>query len=259
MGTSLHQTGGKIGFAIGPLLITSVVMWRGLEGSYVLVVLGIVLSALLALGLRGKARPRGAAGSPANLWKTINARRTTLLLLAGLTTLRATSMVGITVFYPTYVTGRGAPLLFAGIAMTVYEVVGSSGTLLGGAFSDRFGRRRVLLLAQLVSGPLLFLAITWPEGLVGLLLLGVAGAVASSASPVELTLFQELIPGGRSTAAGIWYLLSFEGSVVSALAVGLVADQIGLGATLQISVFAYMLATPLTWALPSNPPGSRDA
>jgi hypothetical protein len=66
---------------------------------------------------------------------------------------------------------------------------------------------------------------------------------------VQLTLAQELLPGSRSTAAGIVFFLSFEGSLF-VLVVGAAADVIGLGPALGFSVLVSMLSIPFTLALP---------
>ena len=113
-----------------------------------------------------------------------------------------------------------------------------------------------MLVSQLISGPLMFLALSIGEGPLAVAVLSVAGAVALSAGPVQLTLAQELLPGGRSTAAGIIFFLGFEGTLVSTLVVGAVADWIGLGPALGFSVLASMLSVPFTLALP-EPRASR--
>jgi len=249
-GSSLYMTGGKLGFATGPLFIVSFVTWFGLERTPLLVVPAALLSATLFLQLRNKARSRLGTTSRGGVWAAIKEERKSILLLSGLVVFRSTALVSISTFYPTYLTGLGNSLMFAGVAMTVYDSCGSGGALVGGTISDRLGRKSVLLLSQLVSGPLLYLAISSPGEATGLALIGIAGAMASLSVPVELTLFQELAPRARGTVAGIWYLLSFEGSVVATLIVGLVADRIGLGLTLRYCVFASMLCVPFTLALP---------
>lgn len=255
-GTSIYMTGAKLGLGVGPLFIVSVVTWLGMEMSFVAALPGVAFSLMLYLQFRRRRTPTVRKARGVGMWGAVKAQRRALLLLSGLVTFRAVATVSFVTFYPTYLTGRGATLLFAGLAMTVFELVGALGALAGGTLSDRLGRRRVLLLAQSISGPLLFLTLSSPVGPEGLALLAVAGVAAFSASPVELTLFQELLPGGRSTAAGIWSLLSFEGSLFATLVVGAIADWIGLGPALGLSVLASMLSIPFTLALSEPRRGS---
>lgn len=148
--------------------------------------------------------------------------------------------------------------MFAGFAMTVFELAGAAGALAGGTLSDRIGRRKAMLISQIVSGPLLFAALVLGDGPIGLLSLALAGAMAISATPVQLTLAQELLPGSRSTASGIVFFLSFEGSLFI-LVVGAAADVIGLGPALGFSVLISMLSIPFTIALPEPGKGSQPA
>jgi len=141
-------------------------------------------------------------------------------------------------------------VLFAGFAMTLYQLGGAMGALMGGFLSDVGGRRLMLVISQLLAGPLLYMALQRPGDTEGLLLLVLGGAMISAATPIQLILFQQLMPGNRSTAAGIWSLLSFEGSVATVILIGVIADWYGLGAALGLSVLASMLSIPFILAVP---------
>lgn len=255
-GSSFYTTGGELGRSIGPLFIVTVVAWVGLEGSYVAAIPGVIFSLLLYWQLRKRRVSRLGGSSVRSIWEGVKAQRRALLLLSGLVLFRSTAVQSFAIFYPTYLTGQGSSLFFAGLALSVFELAGAGGALVGGTVSDRFGRRSIMLISQLISGPLMFLALSISEGPLAVAVLSVAGAVALSAGPVQLTLAQELLPGGRSTAAGIIFFLGFEGTLISTLVVGAVADWIGLGPALGFSVLASMLSVPFTLALP-EPRASR--
>ncbi len=249
-GSSLYMFGGELGRSIGPILIVSLVTWIGLERSYVAAIPGILFSLILYRQLwRGGTRHIGGA-TVASIWAAVKEQRRPLLLLSGLVLFRSTAVQSIATFYPTYLTEGGSSLVYAGFALSMYELAGAAGALAGGTLSDLFGRRRLMLVSQLISGPLLYFALSLPEGTSAILVLAVAGATALSASPVQLTLAQELMPGGRSTASGIVFFLGFEGTLVSTLVVGAVGDWIGLGPALGGAVLASMLSIPFTLALP---------
>ena len=248
-GASLYMTGGELGRAVGPLFIVSIVAWLTLERSYVAAVPGVIFSLLLFWQLRTRSASRISGSSMSGIWDAVKAQRRALLLLSGMILFRSTAIVSFTTFYPAYLVGNGSSLFFAGFAMTVYELAGAAGALVGGTLSDKIGRRTMMLASQLVSGPLLFAALSFGESPIGLISLGLAGAMLISASPVQLTLGQELLPGSRSTAAGIVFFLGFEGSLFT-LVIGFLADVIGLGPALGFSVLASMLSIPFTLALP---------
>lgn len=249
-GTSVYMVGGKLGFTLGPLFIASVVTWLGLEMSWVAAIPGVLVSLALYQLLRRReiAQPRKASTS--SIWREVKAQRRALLLLSGFVLFRSTAFISFTTFYPTFLTNQGLSILFAGFAMTVYQLGGAAGALAGGILSDVRGRRRMLVLSQLLSGPLLFFALQSPAGTEGLAVLAMGGAMISSASPVQLALFQELMPRSRSTAAGIWSLLSFEGSLATVVVIGVLGDWLGLGSALALSVLASMLSIPFILAVP---------
>ncbi|MHB0868904.1 MAG: MFS transporter [Chloroflexota bacterium] len=249
-GSSLYMFGGEIGRSVGPIFIVAMIAWVGLERSYLAAIPGALFSLVLYRQLWKRGTRRMSGSSVASIWKDIKEQRRALLLLSGLILFRSTAVQSIATFYPTYLTGSGSSLVYAGLALSLYELAGAGGALVGGTLSDVFGRRRLMLGSQLVSGPLLYLALSLPEGPMAIAVLAVAGAVALSASPVQLTLAQELLPGGRSTASGIVFFLGFEGTLISTLAVGAVGDWIGLGPALGAAVLGSMLSIPFTLALP---------
>jgi MFS transporter, FSR family, fosmidomycin resistance protein len=243
------MTGGELGRAAGPLFIVAVVVWVGLERSYIAAIPGFIFSSLLFWQLSGTRAPKMRGTTTKEIWDAVKAQRRPLLLLAGLVLFRSTAITSFVTFFPTYLVAGGSSIVFAGFAMTVFELAGAGGALVGGTLSDRVGRRKMMLVSQIVSGPLLFGALVLGDGPLGLLALALAGAMAISASPVQLTLAQELLPGSRSTASGIVFFLSFEGSLFT-LVVGVLADFIGLGPAMGFSILASMLSIPFTLAMP---------
>ncbi len=257
-GTALHMFGGETGRSVGPLFIVAVVTYLGLERSYLAAIPGVLCSLVLywRLGRSGKSARIGGV-SVGETWKAVKAQRRPLLLLSGLVLFRSMAIQGFTTYYPTYLTNLGATLVYAGIALSTYELAGALGALAGGTLSDSLGRRSLLLVSQLVSGPLLFLSLHLGEGPLALAVLAVAGAINLSAMPVQLTIAQEILPGSRSTAASIVFFLGFEGTLITTLGVGMVADWLGLGQALGFSVLASMLSIPFTIALPEPRAGSQ--
>ncbi|HEX9017216.1 MAG TPA: MFS transporter [Chloroflexota bacterium] len=253
-GSSLYMFGGEGARSVGPMIIVAIVTYFGLQYTYLAAIPGVLFSVLLYFQLRDRSSARVVGASARGIWSAMKAQKRPLLLLGGLILFRSTAVQSIATFYPTFLTGRGSSLMYAGIALGTYEAAGAVGALFGGTLSDRFGRKSLMLLSQAVAGPLMFAALVLPEGPLNLAVMAVAGALALSASPVQLTLAQELLPGGRSTAAGIVFFLGFEGTLVSTLAVGAAGDLFGLGPALGAAAVASMLSIPFTMALPETSP-----
>ncbi|MBI3977881.1 MAG: MFS transporter [Chloroflexi bacterium] len=251
-GTSLFMTGGELGRSLGPIFIVAVVSAVGLTHSYIAVAPGLLASLAVhwRLGRTAPAVLKVARGSV--LWATIQQQKRPLLLLTGSTIFRVLGTVSFTVFYPTYLVGTGWSLLAAGAALSIFELAGAAGALFGGTISDRFGRRQIIVVSQLLAVPLLYLAVMTPGGAVGVVFLVLAGFFALSVAPVQLALIQELLPENRSVATGILIFLGFEGAVFATVVFGAVADQVGLLPTLIGSFVASLLAIPFTLLLPET-------
>lgn len=250
--TSFYMTGGELARTAGPPFAVAVVSLFSFEGAWVAAAPAILVS-LFAYGqLGGRSTRVLTRPAPAGLGKAIRASKRPLLLLIGVVTFRSLVISSFQIFYVTYLTGLGEALWIAGLALAVYEAGGVVGAILGGPVSDRFGRRSVMAVSQVLSGPILFAALLWSTQPIGLVALFIGGLLTISAGPVQLALAQELLPGNRSLASGIMMFLSFEGTVISSLAIGFLADLTGLGGALGWSILASMLSVPFTLLLPET-------
>lgn len=248
-GMSFFMAGGELGRSVGPLFIVAVVDRVGLDSAYLAAVPGI-LASLLLFRVMGSPSTRLSA-QPFSLRAALSAQRRPLLLLLGIALFRAMSVFSFIVFLPAYLTRTGTSLFFAGAAVSIFELAGVVGALLGGTLSDRLGRRAIFLIAQIGSVPLLF-AFLHSTGLVTLLLLLIAGVIALSMGPVGLTVVQELFTDNRSTATGLYISFNMMVSGISATLFGALADAVGLAITMHVLAFVPLLAVPLTLLLPET-------
>ena len=250
--SSYFMTGGELGRAAGPILIATTVAAVGLTGSWIAAVPGLLITLVAYAILRTRAVTLGRSASPDDLWAAVRSRGRPLLLLAGIVLFRSLVIASFQTFVPTFLMEEGTSNLYAGFALSVYEIGGVVGAFVGGPLSDRFGRRTMMAVSQLTAGPVLFTALLLATEPIGLALLAIGGLLALCAGPVQLTLVQELLPRNRGSAAGIVMFLGFEGQVIAVLAVGFLAELIGLKAALGWSVLASMLSLPFTLLLPET-------
>lgn len=250
-GTSIFMAGGESGRALGPVVIATVLAVVGLGWSWIAIVPGVVASVVLYLRLAH--RPSVHLTHPAG--STLAALRTArrgFLLLAGASAMLSLASVGLLVFVPTYLTGAGADLLLAGLAVTAFSIGGAVGAFMGGTMSDRIGRRRMLAISCAVGSPLLILALAMPIGPAMLVVLGLAGVALLSAGPVQLVVMQELMPENRGAAVGLTIFAITMTSALGTVVVGAMGDVIGLQQALMISAAAALLALPFIALLPET-------
>lgn len=137
---------------------------------------------------------------------------------------------GVRAYLPLYMVDRhGISPKLAGIVISIIAGSGIIGAPLGGALSDRFGRKQLILFSVSLSGPLLFAVIKSPYGiplLVSLILFGMAMSVRV---PSMLSLIADVVPvGRRTTVLGIYFFIGQETSGLTTPIIGKLIDIYGL-------------------------------
>jgi FSR family fosmidomycin resistance protein-like MFS transporter len=253
LGMSFFSAGGNLGFAIGPAVGAWLMTRFGMSGTALLLV-PAVLTAVLVHGLRGHfeagqaQKLPGAQPAGAIPW----AKLATLCLLI---TLRSWGYSGLIVFIPLLLHSRGAGLEIAGRSLFVFLFFGALGGMLGGHLSDRFGRHTVIAASLLVF-PLLMAAYLLSSGAWQWASLALAGLCLMASFSVTVVLGQELLPRHLGLASGLTLGLAFGTGGVGVALSGLVADHIGLSASMWVLVVLPGLAGIL--ALFVTPPPRDD-
>jgi FSR family fosmidomycin resistance protein-like MFS transporter len=250
--TAYFQTGGEMGRMLGPALIASLLAYIAIEQIWILVLPAIGISLYAYRVVAGKDARVPRPPPPAALGAAIKAQRGPIGLMAAIILLRSLSIASFQTYFPTFMTQAGYALQVAGFALTLYEIGAVAGQFLGGGLSDRFGRRRMMMLSQITAGPMLFGALSYAGQPVGFAFLLFGGFLAVSAGSVQMALMQELLPGNRSVASGISYFLGYESAIVATLVIGLVADYTGLANALSVSVWLSIASLPFTMLLPET-------
>jgi FSR family fosmidomycin resistance protein-like MFS transporter len=117
----------------------------------------------------------------------------------------------------------------AGIVISIVAGAGIIGAPLGGALSDRLGRKRVILFSLSLSGPLFFAVTRSPFGVPLLLSLFIYGMIRSVQMPTMESLIADVVPvGRRTTALGVYFFLGMETAGFATPIVGRLIDIHGV-------------------------------
>jgi len=206
VGMAMFSALGTLGFAFGPFAITRIVARYGLENSYYVVVVGLVMSAVLyricpALDPPVKAEPN-RTGIRSPLLAALHAAWKPLTLLYIITVIRSGLQITTNNYLPFLLSEQGYSLTATGNVMTVFLLLGGIGGLVGGVMAERTSGRRVTLYSGLLAGPLM-IASFLTGGALSLLLLGAGGFFLLSTIPVNVAMAQELAPGQTSTVSAL--------------------------------------------------------
>jgi FSR family fosmidomycin resistance protein-like MFS transporter len=110
------------------------------------------------------------------------------------------------------------------------------GTIAGGAFSDRFGLKRVIWGS--ILGVLPFtLILPYADLLWTTILAGVIGFVLASAFSAIVVYAQELMPGNVGLVAGLFFGLAFGLGGIGAAAIGVLADATSIQFVFKVCAF----------------------
>jgi MFS transporter, FSR family, fosmidomycin resistance protein len=137
---SVFALGGNVGYALGPLLATPVLLITGVRGTPLLILPVLVMAAVLVarLGrvLDGRPGQRRISALPVGIddWPAF-ARLTAVVVV------RSVLFFGLTTFLALhFIRDLGASTAEADAVLTTFLVAGAAGTLLGGWLADRAGR-----------------------------------------------------------------------------------------------------------------------
>jgi MFS transporter, FSR family, fosmidomycin resistance protein len=257
-GMSRFGVGGNLGFALGPVLTTPLVLAFGLPGTVWLVLPGALVAVWILRELprlrsfkpavpATRAQPGTAAAhpGPAPAWGPF-AR------LGGVIFFRTFFYFGMSAFIPLYMVAElGASKAEANTALAVLLLAGAAGTLAGGPLADRYGRRTVLLASMAVL-PLLTVAFLASGKVLATLIAGLIGAATIATFSLTVLMSQEYLPDRIGLASGVAFGLSIGLGGVGAALGGVLADAYGLRTTLEVAAVLPLLAVGLTLTLPRH-------
>lgn len=244
---SVFAVGGNLGYALGPVVATPVLVLAGVEGTWLLALPALVAAAVLVSRLDrvldGTAsRPRrGALPSGPDDWRAFG-------WLTGVVAVRSVIFFGVTTFLALYLVDElGAGRAVGAAALTVFLGSGVVGTLLGGWIADRAGRVVSVRLGFAVALPALAGVALAPNPAVALPFVVLTGVGVYLPFSVFVVLGQDYLPQRIGTASGVTVGLTVTAGGLVAPLLGLLADRTDLR-----TVLAVLVALPVVGLLLST-------
>ena len=246
-GMSWFSIGGNLGFGIGPIATTAVVVAFGLRGGLFLAIPGLAVAAALLVAasyLRSFAPEPGAA-------RAVTGRDDpyAMKLLLGVIALRSVAWFGLITFVPLWEVSLGHSKSHGNHLLALMLFAGGVGTLALGPLADRFGPRSGLLASVVATGPLV-LVFVLVGGVPGAIALALTGTCVVGTFGVTMVMGQEYMPRHVGMASGLVIGLSVGLGGVAALALGRLADMTSLRTALFVAAGAPLAASVLAFMLP---------
>jgi FSR family fosmidomycin resistance protein-like MFS transporter len=232
-GVSVFSTGGNIGIAVGPPLITALLTTWGLPGSVGMLVPGLLVAALLTavlplLSVPMSHRVSAATAAPRTMIGAMS-------LLIAVVAMRSWTQLGFTTYVPFYYVEilHGDPRL-VGTLLAVFLGAGVAGTLVAGPIADRVGVRRYVVSVFLLATPIA-VSFLFVQGALAFAALAALGFVLVSTFTVSVVLGQAYMPRNPGLASGLIVGFAIGAGGLGVTVLGAIADRWGLASALMVS------------------------
>jgi len=258
---ALFQIGGNLGQALGPLFAAAVVLKLGRASAAwfgLVALLAIVMLLQVGRWYHRHVTERGhkhALTSQPRFPRVVV--RYTVGLLLVLMFSKFFYLASISSYYEFYLMHRfGLSAHAAANLLAVFLFAVAAGTLLGGPFGDRIGRRRVIWFSILGCAPctlaLPYVGLGWTVALSV-----VIGLVLASAFPAIIVYAQDMLTHRIGMVSGLFYGFGFGLGGIGAAALGLLADDFGIDFVYRACAFLPLLGLLAVFLPDVRPPGQE--
>ncbi len=252
---AIFQLGGNTGTALAPLLIAWIVIPNGKRH-----ILWFVLFALLAkiiLIYVGKWRSNELKIAANSVKKPIvlpnltqRQITTSVIILLILIFSKYFYTAGITSYFQFYTIKKfGLSEVQAQVYLFYFLGAAAVGTLLGGVFGDKFGRKFVIWFSILGAAPFALILPYVDQHWTAILII-LIGLIISSAFPAILVFAQELLPKKIGMVSGLFYGFAFGMGGLASAILGYIADQTSIEYVYKICSFLPLIGL-ITYFLPN--------
>ncbi len=251
---SIFGIGGTIGFAAGPLIITTALMHWGLAGSLILLVPVLLMSLVISLNFHvfetlKKDNEHINQNSPQAVGKENWSAFTRIaIIVCG----RSIIFFGLNIFIPLYwIHGLSQSKVAGATALTIFVGSGIIGNLVGGTLADRIGPKKVIVLGLSSLMVLLPAFIMTTDIKLATLLLIPIGIMLFLCYSPTIVLGQAYLPGRVGLSSGVTLGLSIAIGGGAAPFIGRIADIYGVWMALAFVASLPLLFLIVTLTLPN--------
>jgi MFS transporter, FSR family, fosmidomycin resistance protein len=246
---SWFSVGGNAGIALGPVIVTPVLLATGLRGTPLLALPAVAVAGVLAVrrpwrrvraGAAGRAR--ALAGRPDD-WRGFG-RLTVVVVLRSIAYFGLASLLALFAIRHFH-----ASTAVGSVILTVFVGSGVIGTLTGGWLADHWQRIGTLRLGYGLAAAAILLVVAAPDLAVLFIAAFVLGIAAFAPFAVQVTLGQDLLPNRIGVASGVTLGLAVSVGGIAAPLFGLLADTYGLPTALATIAAFPAAACALTFRL----------
>ena len=259
---SIHALGASLGDMLAPLAAGMMLLTFDWRNTALLAALpAIVIAALIGAMLRPNAPAAVLASQSRGLGITEYAqgllavlRDRVVLSICTMSALRSMTQNGLIMFLPLYLVNvAGAGPATIGLTLAVLQVGAVIATPLAGIWSDRAGRRSVVMAGLTASTLIIFSLNFLGSGLAFVFGISLLGFALFAIRPVVQSWVMDLVPPHMAgSATSLMFGTQSAFSILMPVVGGLVADTFGLVAVFYLLGATMLLSNTMVFALPRD-------
>jgi len=241
-GMSFFMVGGESARTIGPLIVTGSISLWGFEGIYRLIPIGVLASFFLWYKLKDFQMDNFSAkkiekGNTKEILKKVSSF---FAILGSYMFFNAGTKSAVTLYLPVYLTRHGFSIYEAGISLSVLQFFGILGTFFSGHFSDKIGRKNMLLISAFGT-TLSMIFFLYFNSTALFPILAILGFFLFTPNPVMMAAVQDTNTSKPTFLNSIYMGINFGISSLVVFLVGFFADIYGLERVYEIcTVFTFL-------------------
>jgi FSR family fosmidomycin resistance protein-like MFS transporter len=252
---SLFGVGGTMGFAIGPLFVTTALLQWGLKGTLVLIVPVTIMSLVMISQFStfesleaSRNRDRSVSDTEVSKENWGAFARLTITIIG-----RSIIFYGLNTFIPIYwINALNQSKAAGAMALTIFAGSGIIGNLMGGSLADRIGPKKVMLLGFFSLTLFLPLLILGNNVQIATLLLVPIGLMLYGTYSPSIVLGQSYLPNRVGLSSGVTLGVAVAIGGGAAPIIGRIADLYGIWYSLASIACLPMFFSAIALSLPGS-------
>ncbi len=236
---SIFQIGGNAGTALAPILVAFFILPKGQDAIIwfaIVPILGKVVALYIGRWYKVKIADRTAVKNKVVLAPDLPNSKVimSVVVLLLLIISKYFYIASITNYFQFFTMEKfGISEVQAQVFLFYFLIAVAVGTLLGGIFGDRFGRKYVIWFSVLGVAPFA-LALPYVDFTTTGILIVIIGLILSSAFPSIIVYAQELLPKKLGMISGLFYGFAFGMGGLGSALLGWYADHTSIAFIYQI-------------------------
>jgi FSR family fosmidomycin resistance protein-like MFS transporter len=255
---SIFSVGGNVGFAVGPIVASLLMLGIGLKGTAAFVVIGTITTIIMTTQLKGlkeaslhhheTAKVKAAQGeAQKDNWSAFTKVSLSMLCRCIISSCMIT-------FLPLFWVSVLAQSVAQGnIQLTINSVAGAVATLLGGRLADKYGFRRLAMICTIAAPPFFFAFAFNRSPVMGTFLVICIALLMSGCQSTFVVMGQSFLPNRIGFASGIMYGLTVSMGGMVAPGIGWIGDNYGLQTSVLTLAFISVAGLIFSVMIPRTP------